>query len=147
MVALASVAGNRLGARLHDSTARSILQGGGSDQALLEAIAEGNADSAAQLMPAAVPLPCLGRGQLYNPAAAQPILEIRHLLQCDSSTFCTSHDSGYYADPCDATCQDLLACDNGVTHSLSCAAGTVYNPTYRVCDWPVNYECPGAGEY
>ncbi|XP_011499966.1 PREDICTED: uncharacterized protein LOC105363863 [Ceratosolen solmsi marchali] len=41
-------------------------------------------------------------------------------------------------------CEKFLQCANGITYSMDCGSGTVYNPITLVCDWPRNV--PGCSE-
>lgn len=69
---------------------------------------------------------------------------LRSLTQ-SCSTFCSDKAAGLYANPCDSTCTTFLQCSNGITYQMSCASGTVFNPSISNCDWPSNYACSGSG--
>ncbi|GAB1869312.1 Neurotrypsin [Camponotus japonicus] len=49
---------------------------------------------------------------------------------------CPADFTGLLAHP--ETCKKFLQCANGVTYIMDCGPGTVFNPTFSVCDWPRN---------
>ena len=54
---------------------------------------------------------------------------------------CSSGTTSYAAGTCS---QQFYQCNNGSPIPMSCAGGTVYNPSNKVCDWPYNVSgCPG----
>ena len=44
--------------------------------------------------------------------------------------------SGLIPHPND--CNQFLQCANGITYTMNCGIGTVFNPLTTVCDWPHN---------
>jgi len=55
---------------------------------------------------------------------------------------CPADFTGLLAHP--ETCKKFLQCANGVTYIMDCGPGTVFNPTFSVCDWPRNVKgCEG----
>jgi len=35
-------------------------------------------------------------------------------------------------------CEHFYQCEGGILYTMPCAAGTVFNPQLRACDWPFN---------
>ncbi|GIL97035.1 hypothetical protein Vretimale_2743, partial [Volvox reticuliferus] len=58
---------------------------------------------------------------------------------CDN--FCASKPGGLYVNPCDPTCTTFISCANGITYKMNCGRGTMFNPTFLVCDWPASVVC------
>ena len=50
---------------------------------------------------------------------------------------------GFYPNPDDPNCHSFIQCQWGNPYVVDCPSGLVYNPNYKYCDWPYNYECPG----
>ncbi|XP_015110606.1 uncharacterized protein LOC107036887 isoform X2 [Diachasma alloeum] len=55
---------------------------------------------------------------------------------------CPSGFSGMLPHP--SECKKFLQCAHGIAHIMDCGPGTVFNPTFSVCDWP--YNVPGCGD-
>ena len=49
---------------------------------------------------------------------------------------------GFYPNPDDPNCHSFIQCQWGNPYVVDCPSGLVYNPNYKYCDWPYNYECP-----
>ena len=50
---------------------------------------------------------------------------------------------GFYPNPDDPNCHSFIQCQWGNPYVVNCPTGLVYNPNYKYCDWPYNYEGPG----
>lgn len=52
---------------------------------------------------------------------------------------CASAGDGLYPDPSD--CSKFFQCAGGREYRKGCAAGLLFNPKSKVCDWPANVQC------
>ena len=65
-------------------------------------------------------------------------MEVFSLSLSLGSFSCTEVGDGFYPDP-SADCSKYIECHDGVMSSRSCAAGLLFNPKIKTCDWPANF--------
>ncbi|KAI8791222.1 chitinase-3 protein 1 [Biomphalaria glabrata] len=65
-----------------------------------------------------------------------------YTTEANQSSFCNIKASGLYADPKD--CSKFYSCLDSITFQLLCPTGLYFNEVHKVCDWPVNVQCPKA---
>ncbi|KAK9711184.1 Chitin binding Peritrophin-A domain [Popillia japonica] len=57
----------------------------------------------------------------------------------ETSPKCPAGASGLFPHP--TICEKFLNCDHGRTFIQDCGPGTVFNPNFKVCDFPYNVDC------
>ena len=67
-------------------------------------------------------------------------MEVFSLSLSLGSFSCTEVGDGSYPDP-SADCNKYIECREGVMSSRSCAAGLLFNPKIKTCDWSANVKC------
>lgn len=97
-------------------------------------------------------------GVLYIGVCKSNLAYNQNLKTCDSTTICQkgnqgqiqsttldcqSKTQGLHSHPTD--CSKFINCANGVAKIHDCAAGTVFNPASKVCDFPYNVDCSRSG--
>ncbi|GJQ83467.1 SCRASP1 [Trypoxylus dichotomus] len=74
----------------------------------------------------------------------QPHQKHPQTKQYHQSPICPHGESGLFPHP--TRCEKFLNCDHGRTFIQDCGPGTVFNPRFKVCDYPYNVDCQSAAD-